>query len=217
MPDATVHTIETTTHGRYLVRPPSDGASRVAVVGFHGYGQSAEDLLAELECLPGSASWLLVSVQGLHRFYCRGNEAVVASWMTRQDRALAIADNIAYVDAVVTAVRSRHAFERLVFLGFSQGTGMASRAAAHAGEACHALVLLGGDVAPEVRAGGARLPRTVIGRGSADAFYAAEQFAADRECLEDRGALAAAVEFSGGHAFTDTFRAAASALIASVA
>jgi hypothetical protein len=68
MPDATVHTIETTTHGRYLVRPPSDGASRVAVVGFHGYGQSAEDLLAELECLPGSASWRLGSVQGLHRF-----------------------------------------------------------------------------------------------------------------------------------------------------
>jgi hypothetical protein len=195
MPEASVHAIAVTTHGRYLVRPPLAGAGRVAVVGFHGYMQGAGDLLAELERLPGSASWLLVSVQGLHRFYDRGLQQVVASWMTRQDRELAIADNVAYVDAVVDAVRAEHGFERLVF---------------------HGLVMLAGDVAPEVRAGAARLPRTVIGRGTGDTFYTDERFAADREWLEDRGALGAAVEFIGGHQFTDTFRAAASALIAAV-
>jgi predicted esterase len=216
MPEASVHTIAATTHGRYLVRPPVDGAGRVAVVGFHGYGQGAHDLLRELERLPGAERCLLVSVQGLHCFYARGEDTIVASWMTRQDRDLAIADNVAYVEAVVAAVRAAHPFERLVFLGFSQGTAMASRAAAQAGATCHGLILLGGDIAPEVRAAGARLPRTVIGRGSCDRYYPAERFEEDREWLDERGALGAAVEYTGGHEFTDTFRAAAGALIASL-
>jgi predicted esterase len=213
MPDAALHTIATTTHGRYLVRPPASGPGRVAVVGCHGYGQRAQHLLDELEALPGSEAWLLVSVQGLHRFYDRASQEVMAHWMTSEDRELAIADNIAYVDAVVAAVAAAHPFERLVFLGFSQGTAMASRAAAHAGHRCHGLVLLGGDVAPEVVASGARLPRTILGRGTRDPYYSAERFAADSEALEERGVLAAAIEFTGGHEFSPMFRAAAAALI----
>ncbi len=212
MADATVHTIGVTTHGRYLVRPAASPA-RVAVVGFHGYGQHARRLLDEMAALPGAAAWLLVSVQGLHRFYERATQQVVAHWMTREDRELAIADNVAYVDAVVAAVAAAHPFERLVFLGFSQGASMAARAAAHAGDRCHALIMLGGDIAPEVLASGARLPRTLIGRGTVDAYYSADQFAADREALDERGVLAAAVEFKGGHEFGPTFRAAAGALI----
>jgi predicted esterase len=213
MAEATLQTIATTTHGRYLVRPPDQGPARVAVVGFHGYGQRAQHLLDEMQALPGADAWLLVSVQGLHRFYIRATGEVVAHWMTGEDRELAIADNVAYVDAVVQAVAAAHPFERLVFLGFSQGASMASRAAAHAGDRCHGLIMLGGDVAPEVLASGARLPRTILGRGTTDAFYSARQFTADTEALEERGALAAAVEFRGGHEFTPTFRAAAGALI----
>jgi predicted esterase len=216
MPEATLQTIATTTHGRYLVRPATDGPARIAVVGFHGYGQRAGQLLDELQALPGADAWLLVSVQGLHRFYMRATGEVVAHWMTSEDRELAIADNLAYVDAVVRAVAAAHPFERLVFVGFSQGASMASRAAAHAGERCHGLVMLGGDIAPEVLQSKARLPRTIIGRGTADAFYSAQQFTADSEALEERGALAAAVEFKGGHEFAPTFRAAAGALIQSV-
>lgn len=217
MPAATAHTIGVTTHGRYLMRPPLDGPGRVAVVGFHGYMQGAQGLLDELERLPGSAPWLLVSIQGLHRFYDRGHEHVVASWMTSQDRELAIADNVAYVAAVVAAVRTAHPFERLALLGFSQGASMASRAAADLEDRCHALAMLAGDLAPEVRGSTARLPRTIIGRGSKDTFYTDEHFARDREALEERGALAAAIEFTGGHEFTDTYRAAAGALITALA
>jgi predicted esterase len=212
MPTFHAHAIATGIHGRYLVRPP-EAAARVAVVGFHGYGQRAEHLLTELEALPGAAAWLLVSVQGLYRFYDRPTGTVVAHWMTTEDRELAIADNVAYVEAVVGAVSAAHPFEGLVFLGFSQGAAMAARAAAHAGERCHGLVMLGGEVAPEVLASDARLPRTVIGRGSHDAWYKPERFEADREALDERGVLAAAVEFDGGHEFSPTFRAAASALI----
>jgi predicted esterase len=216
MPEATLHTVAATTHGRYLVRPPATAAARIAVVGFHGYGQRAQHMLDELQALPGADAWLLVSVQGLHRFYERATHQVVAHWMTSEDRELAIADNVAYVDAVVAAVADAHAFERLVFVGFSQGASMASRAAAAAGERCHGLVLLGGDVAPEVLASRARLPRTIIGRGTTDAYYSPTQFTADSEALDERGVLGAAVEFNGGHEFSPMFRAAASALIQSL-
>ena len=197
MADAAVHTIAVTTHGRYLVRPPETTPARVAVVGFHGYGQRAENMLVELTALPGSEAWLLVSVQGLHRFYDRAAQQVIAHWMTHEDRELAIGDNVAYVDAVVAAVAAAHPIVRLDFVGFSQGASMASRAAAHAGDRCHGLVLLGGDIAPEVLASRARLPRTIVGRGTTDAYYSAKQFAADSEALEERGVLAAAARNIG--------------------
>jgi len=56
-----------------------------------------------------------------------------------------------------------------------------------------------------------------VGRGTTDAYYSAKQFAADSEALEERGVLAAAVEFNGGHEFSPMFRAAAGALIQSLA
>jgi predicted esterase len=218
MPAPVVQTIAARTHGRFLVRPPASGQpARIAVVGFHGYGQRAEDMLTELEALRGADAWLLVSVQGLHRFYDRAAQRVIAHWMTSEDRELAIADNVAYVDAVVAEVARAHPFETLVFLGFSQGASMASRAAAHAGARCRALILLGGDIAPEILESGAPLPKTIIGRGTSDAYYSPERFAEDSEALEARGVLAASVEFKGGHEFTDTFRAAASALVHSLA
>ena len=42
-------------------------------------------------------------MQGLNRYYTRHGD-MVAAWMTREDRELAIADNIAYVAAVLDAV-----------------------------------------------------------------------------------------------------------------
>jgi hypothetical protein len=98
--------IKTTTHGRVLVR---EAAAPVAVVlGFHGYMENAQIQMARLEALAGSESWTLVAVQALNRFYKGRTEEVVASWMTRQDREAAIADNIEYVNRVVAAVSSGH-------------------------------------------------------------------------------------------------------------
>ena len=54
-----------------------------------------------MRAIPGAARWRLVAIQGLHRFYQRRDNQVVASWMTRQDRELAIADNLAYVAGVM--------------------------------------------------------------------------------------------------------------------
>ena len=99
---------------------------------FHGYGEDAATNLAALQRIPNIDGWLLVAVQALHPFYTK-NDRIVASWMTRQDRELAIADNIRYVGTVVEAMRSEFttAAASTVFAGFSQGVAMAYRAAAH--------------------------------------------------------------------------------------
>ena len=85
-------TIPTQTHGRYLIDIP--GQSRATLVGFHGYQENAAIQLDVLRKIAGGRSIGLVSIQGLHRFYTRAND-VVAGWMTKEDRELAIADNTA--------------------------------------------------------------------------------------------------------------------------
>src|SRR6186997_724722 len=159
--EAIVRTIEARVHGRYLVRVPQTEGPWPALVSFHGYGEDASANMAALERIPHIDGWLLVAVQALHPFYTK-HERVVASWMTRQDRELAISDNIRYVKTVVDAVRSEFmtSVPSTVFAGFSQGVAMAYRAAASVAAA--GVVVLAGDVPPDVTQ---TLPDILIGRG----------------------------------------------------
>src|SRR5687768_4450948 len=121
--------VPATIHGRVLIEPDAGAAvSLRALVGFHGYAQAASDMMADLNRMPGASDWTRVSIQALNRFYIRGDAQVVASWMTREDRDQAIADNIAYVDSAISHVSSTRR-PALVFAGFSQGAAMAYRAA----------------------------------------------------------------------------------------
>ena|ERR1051326_9105719 len=170
------------------------------LVGFHGYGENAEKHLVEMESI--GSGWTLASVQGLHRFYTRSEE-VVASWMTRQDRELAIADNIDYVRRVAEELRLHH---KLVFLGFSQGVAMAYRAAASI--KCDGVIALAGDLPPDVVAqwgGGAPAAAILIARGERDDWYSAEKLKKDLSFVPHAETLT----FDGGHEWSDAFRAAA--------
>ena len=194
-------TIETRTHGRYLVQTPHGKGPWPVLVGFHGYRESAASHLTMLERIPGVAEWLVVAIQGLHRFYTKGGD-VVASWMTKEDRELAIADNIEYVRQVLDAVRAEFPTGRsLVFVGFSQGTAMAFRAAAHV--QASGLIVVGADVPPDVAAGTLMpLPPLLYGRGSHDELYTAEHHARDLAALDRLGAQVQSIAFNGGHEMT---------------
>ena len=63
--------LATQVHGRYLVEPAARPAEAPLLVGFHGYGESAEQHLDALRRLPGSGDLTLVAVQSLHLFYNR--------------------------------------------------------------------------------------------------------------------------------------------------
>lgn len=200
-------TIAVTTHGRYVVqRPPTQEASPL-LVGFHGYGQSADEFLASLRRVPGSERWTLVSVQGLHRFYNTKTDQVVASWMTRQNRELAIEDNISYVRAVVAEVtRELGEPSGLVYAGFSQGVAMAWRAAAFGGLGCDGILLLAGDVPPEIAAQSlAGFPPVLLGRGTRDQLYTQATFERDLECLATKRVRVETSVFDGGHEWTGEF------------
>jgi predicted esterase len=209
-------TIETPTHGRYLVRVPAGSGPWPLLVGFHGYRENAAIHLATLEGIPGSERWLLVAVQGLHRFYTKGGD-VAASWMTREDRELAIADNIAYVRRVVNAVRGEfRAGTALVFAGFSQGTAMAFRAAAHIRS--DAVVAVGADVPPDVASQRpVTLPRVLYGRGQRDELYSADFHARDLATLDRLGVPVESVTYDGAHEWTPELLAAVGRLLGAVA
>jgi predicted esterase len=198
--------VATFVHGRYLYE--DRGGDRL-LVGFHGYAEAADANLAELLRIPRSERWSLLSVQALHPFYTRSGE-VVASWMTKVDRELAIGDNIAYVQKVLAQVPRR---DKLVFSGFSQGAAMAARAAANI--ACSGLVMLGGDVPADAKKDRMRLPPALLGRGIRDEWYTDEKFKADLEYLEPRTRVTRCV-FAGGHEWSDAFREAFSEFLASL-
>src|ERR687897_304199 len=117
-----IRTARTDTHGRYLVDIPPH--SRATLVGFHGYKENAAIHMEALRRLAGDRAVGLVSIQGLHRFYSRGSD-VVASWMTKEDREEAIADNIEYVGKVLTMIADDSGITRpMIYVGFSQGVAM---------------------------------------------------------------------------------------------
>jgi predicted esterase len=209
-----VHTIATGTHGRYLVDAPPGAGPWPVLMGFHGYAETASVHLDELARLDPAHAWLRVSVQGLHRFYTRAQD-VVASWMTREDRALALADNVAYAAAVGAAIARDYATRApLVMAGFSQGAAQAYRAGLAAGGACAGIIVLGGDLPPDVATDAAALPPVLIGRGLDDPWYSAAQLAEDRERLAAAGAAFAVCEFDGAHEWGEPFVQAAAAWLA---
>jgi predicted esterase len=204
--DHRVRSIETTTHGRYLIDAPAGAGPHPLLVGFHGYGENADTHMAHLRAVVGDRRWLIVSVQALGRFYTRGDTEVVACWMTRQDRELAIADNIAYVAAVVNEVRRDYrASDTLVYAGFSQGAAMAYRAAAFAGPRAAALILLAGDLPPDVAPKAFTLPPILLGRGATDAWYTEARAAVDREQLTAAGVSVTEHVFDAGHVWHPSF------------
>ena len=207
-----VHTIAAQIHGRYLVHTPTAEAVGT-LCGFHGYKENADIHMAALRRIAGDRHWRLISVQALNRFYSKGGD-VVANWMTRQDREHAIADNVAYVAAVLSEIAEESGAARpLVYAGFSQGAAMAYRAAAFAGRPCDGLIVLAGDVPPDVAPVAAQLPKILLGRGTKDEWYTAEKAGSDREVLGAAGADVVEHVFDGGHDWHDTFVARAGAFL----
>jgi predicted esterase len=204
--------VAATVHGRYLIIPPAVSGPAPLLVGFHGYAEDAEAQIERLRAIPESSRWLVVSIQALHRFYQRRTNRVVASWMTSQDRELAIADNVAYVAACIDAVAEEWPpILKVVFAGFSQGVAMAFRAAVSATRGVAGVIAVGGDIPPELTPDALqRLPVALIARGRSDEWYTKEKFADDERRLRDCSVSVRALEFNAGHEWSSDVVAAAS-------
>jgi predicted esterase len=198
-----IRTIRTATHGRFLVEIPE--LSRATLVGFHGYKENATMQMDVLRRISGDRPVGLISIQGLHRFYSRGGD-VVASWMTKEDREHAIADNVDYVSKVLTTVAVEFGITRpLIYVGFSQGVAMAFRAAALVQRPCDGLIVLASDVPPDVAPLAASLPAVLYGHGDSDDLYPAAQTAKDLALLRAAGVPVREQTFAGGHEWSAAF------------
>jgi len=204
-------TVATQIHGRYLVDIPEH--STATLVGFHGYQENAAINFEVLKKIAHGRSIGIVSVQGLHRFYTRAND-VVASWMTKEDRDEAIADNVTYIGHVLSAISEEFGMTRpLIYAGFSQGVAMAYRAATLVQRPCDGVIALAGDVPPDVAPLAATLPRVLLGRGSGDKWYTAEKAAADIAVLRGAGVQVIEHVFEAGHVWDESFVARSGAFL----
>jgi predicted esterase len=211
------HTIETRTHGRYLVSPASTPKAAL-LVGFHGYGETAEEELDRLRTIPSIDHWTVASVQGLHQFYRRQAREFAASWMTRQNRDLAIVDNIEYVAHVVRVVSEEYSTNgRVVFTGFSQGVAMAFRAAASSSGPVAGVIACGGDVPPELDTKQLqRISSVLIGRGIRDEWYTAEKFESDKQRLRNAVISVQTAILDAAHEWTTPFSEASGEFLRSI-
>ncbi|MEM9557272.1 MAG: phospholipase [Acidobacteriota bacterium] len=207
-------------HGRYhfVAAEGSENGSGPLLVGCHGYGETARDLLTELLRIPGVEAWNVCAVDALHPFY-RRDGSVVRSWMTREDRERAITDNIRYVASVVAELRRERGIGGpLVFAGFSQGVAMAWRAAVRSGWPCAALLALAGDVPGDVlEPASASLPTVLLGRGTADTWYDEAKMQADLDALAPFDVTVETVVFDAGHVWHDDYFAACGELLGRIA
>ena len=169
----------------------------------HGYGQLAARFIRHFEPLD-DGSRLVVAPEGLSRFYIEANRAdkIGASWMTREDRLVEIADYVRYLDAVYAAVGGATA-PRVVVFGFSQGTATAARWLATGTARADRLILWGGEVPPDLdlAAARARWPETdvTLVAGSTDPFITAKVLARDEARLRENGIVYQVERFEGGH------------------
>ncbi len=194
-------------HGRVVVRDAAfDGRRSRLLLAFHGYAQRAESMIEMLEPVPGIDGWTIASIQALHPFYGRNGE-VVASWMTKEDRDLTIAENVEYVDDATVALQRDRRADVIVCVGFSQGASMAWRAGVLGRRRADGIVALAGDIPPELSdAPEESFPIALIAGGTTDEWYTAAKMEADLTLLEQKGAPHGSLRFTGGHEWTDEFR-----------
>jgi len=131
------HHITVPRTARYHALGDAATASEIWIV-LHGYGHLARYFLRKFEGLEEGR--LIVAPEGLSRFYLDdGHTRVGATWMTREDRELEIADQLTYLDQLTEHLRAgSRADIRLNVLGFSQGVATACRWAAIGRTASHA-------------------------------------------------------------------------------
>ena len=141
----------------------------------HGYAQLADEFILQFEKIK-SNSLLIVAPEGLHRFYSRGHEKVVASWMTKEERDDDIHDYVLFLDKVYDEVVKNSSATKIIVLGFSQGAATASRWCSSGKNKIDDLILWCGFFPPDLPPGGIpeKIKLTVV-TASNDKFISAEE------------------------------------------
>lgn len=116
----------------------------------HGYGQLAQFFIRKFHALDAE-KYFIVAPEGMNRFYLKGNSGRVgASWMTKEERADDIQDNLNYLDKLWKELSSQYQFSKKALLGFSQGGATASRWLVHGQFNPHQFILWAAVFPPDM-------------------------------------------------------------------
>jgi predicted esterase len=170
----------------------------------HGYGQLARRFIRSFQPLADPQT-LILAPEGLSRFYWGGFDGpVVASWMTREDRLAEIADYSAMLSQLYEQYTAAcPQLERIILLGFSQGTATIVRWLMRARPHFQQLLLWAGQLPEDIDYSPARQyfadKSLHFAYGHADPFITPERMAFMREVIQQRGLDFREFPFNGKH------------------
>jgi predicted esterase len=208
LPEAVPHHLAVTRTARFWVLGGEVAAPAETWIVLHGYQQLARRFLRRFEPL-ADGTRRVVAPEALSRFYTDQapgrhgpSSEVGASWMTREEREVEIADYVRYLDQLAQEVVSPGT--RLTVLGFSQGVATAARWSVLGRTRPQRLVLWGDFLPPDLdplAAGPAWAGmEVVLVRGERDGVLANPRLAeGEAAWLARAGAEARIVRYAGGH------------------
>lgn len=126
---ATEHHLAVRRTARYYVLGELTERTKTVWFALHGYGQLAQYFIRRFDVL-ASDETVIVAPEALSRFYTDGNFGKPgATWMTREDRQVEIADYVSYLNQLYDALLDGYDRSQLTInvLGFSQGCATLGR------------------------------------------------------------------------------------------
>lgn len=137
--------------GRYSILGDIDESTKSILFVFHGQGQLARYFIQKFKPLL-KFGISIIAPEGLHQYYLEGfSGRVGASWMTSENRLIAIKNYLNYLDSVFEDV-SKEVSKNAKFdvLGFSQGAATASRWIEQSSFEFEKFILWGGALPPDL-------------------------------------------------------------------
>ena len=171
----------------------------------HGYGQLAQEFLNAFTNLVDDKT-MIVAPEALNRFYQKSFSGEVgASWMTKEDRENEINDYLIFLNNVFSQITSNLFVPKLKInvVGFSQGTGTASRWILNKKVIADNLILCGGFLPKDIDCKIASLlfKSTKLNYfiGTSDNIIEKNSLAIEKIFLQEHKIEANIFNYSGGH------------------
>lgn len=179
-------------------------SAKIGMLALHGYGQLVPYFIRIFKHLDEN-NFYVIAPEGLHRFYLNGTSGRVgASWMTKEERQIDIADNLNYLDRVYDVFFKPFQFKQFVVLGFSQGAATAARWIDHTEVRVHAFIQWAGVFPPDLDLSLGKKAFSNLRHfyvvGDEDPYFSEpERVNSQKVWLEENGLLPEFVQFQGGH------------------